>query len=182
MGGPGETPPAVLEAWFPGTEAGHALTDVLFGDVNPGGKLPATFPRAVGQEPLYYNHVNTGRPPDPNNHYSSKYLDVPWTPLFPFGHGLSYTTFRLSNLRLSAGAINAAGSLDVSVDVENTGARAGDEGVQLYTRDVAAPGTRPDIVLKGFHRVPLHPGERRTFPFPLQREHLGFNDHDPRYV
>ena len=177
-----ENSPAVLEAWFPGTEAGHALTDVLFGDVNPGGKLPATFPRAVGQEPLYYNHVNTGRPPDPNNHYSSKYLDVPWTPLFPFGHGLSYTTFRLSNLRLSAGAINAAGSLDVSVDVENTGARAGDEVVQLYTRDVAASRTRPVKELKGFQRVTLQPGERRTLHFTVAREQLGFYDAALRYV
>ena len=177
-----ENSPAVLEAWFPGTEAGHALTDVLFGDVNPGGKLPATFPRAVGQEPLYYNHVNTGRPPDPNNHYSSKYIDVPWTPLFPFGHGLSYTTFRLSNLRLSAGVINAAGSLDVSVDVENTGGRAGDEVVQLYTRDVAASRTRPVKELKGFERVTLRPGERRTLHFTIAREQLGFYDAALRYV
>src|SRR5256714_1310531 len=177
-----EDSPAVLEAWFPGTEAGHALTDLLFCDLSPGGKLPATFPRAVGQEPLYYNHVNTGRPPDPNNHYSSKYLDVPWTPLFPFGHGLSYTTFRLSNLRLSAGVISAAGSLDVSVDVENTGARAGDEVVQLYTRDVAASRTRPVKELKGFQPVTLEPGERRTLHFTLAREQLGFYDQGVRYV
>src|SRR5437868_2217843 len=95
-----ENSPAILETWFAGTEAGNAIADVLFGDVNPGGKLPLTFPRTVGQEPLYYNHMSTGRPPGPNNKYSSKYMDVPSTPLFPFGYGLSDTQFRLSNLQL----------------------------------------------------------------------------------
>jgi beta-glucosidase len=177
-----ENAPAILEAWFPGTEAGHALTDVLFGDVNPGGKLPVTFPRTVGQEPLYYNHVNTGRPPDPNNHYSSKYIDVPFTPLFIFGHGLSYTTFRLSNLSLSATRINASGQLEVTVDVENTGSRVGDEVVQLYTRDVAASRTRPVKELKGFQRVTLQPGERRTLRFTLAAEQLGFYDQNMRFI
>ena len=96
-----ENSPAILETWFAGTQAGNAIADVLFGDVNPGGKLPVTFPRAVGQVPIYYNHKNTGRPPDANNKYTSKYLDVPWTPLYPFGYGLSYTQFRLTNLQLS---------------------------------------------------------------------------------
>jgi beta-glucosidase len=177
-----ENSPAVLEAWFPGTEAGHALTDVLFGDVNPGGKLPVTFPRTVGQEPLYYNHVNTGRPPDPNNHYSSKYIDVPFTPLFPFGHGLSYTTFRLSNLQLSAPRIPSTGSVAVGVEVENTGRRAGDEVVQLYVRDVAASRTRPVKELKGFERVTLRPGERRTVRFTLTRAELGFYNQEMRFV
>src|SRR5207237_3719194 len=93
--------PAIVEAWFLGVETGHALADVLFGDVNPSGKLPVTFPRAVGQVPIYYNHKNTGRPPEAANKYSSKYIDIPWTPLYPFGYGLSYTHFKISNLRLS---------------------------------------------------------------------------------
>src|SRR5215218_3046864 len=132
-----ENSPAILEAWFPGTRGGEAIADALFGDYNPGGKLPVTFPRSVGQEPLYYNQTPTGRPPT-SEKYTSKYLDVPVPPLYPFGHGLSYTTFRLSNLRAGAPRIPASGSVDVSVDVENTGRREGDEVVQLYVRDVAA--------------------------------------------
>src|SRR5204863_8315620 len=131
-----EKSPAILETWFAGTQAGNAIADVLFGDVNPGGKLPVTFPRNVGQEPLYYNHMNTGRPPDANNKYTSKYLDVPWTPLFPFGYGLSYTQFRLSNLQVSAQRISPDSRLTVSVELENIGPRTGDEVVQLYIRDV----------------------------------------------
>src|SRR5436305_4774748 len=122
-----ENTPAILETWFAGTQAGNAIADVLFGDVNPGGKLPVTFPRTVGQEPLYYNHMNTGRPPDANNKYTSKYLDVSWTPLFPFGYCLSYTEFQFSNLQLSAKSIRPDGRLTVSCDVENAGRRAGDE-------------------------------------------------------
>src|SRR4029077_9105181 len=102
----GENAPAILETWFPGIQAGNAIADVLFGDLNPGGKLPVTFPRSVGQVPLYYNHMNTGRPPNANEKYTSKYLDVSWTPLYPFGYGLSYTQFRLSNLQLSAARIH----------------------------------------------------------------------------
>ena len=102
-----ERAPAILEAWFPGTEGGHAIADVLFGKVNPGGKLPVTFPRTVGQVPIYYSQKTTGRPPNEKDHYTSKYLDVPWTPLFPFGHGLSYTEFRLNNLRLGATHMSA---------------------------------------------------------------------------
>ncbi|MDQ3743254.1 MAG: beta-glucosidase BglX [Acidobacteriota bacterium] len=176
-----ENSPAILEAWFPGTQGGPAIADVLFGDVNPGGHLPVTFPRAAGQEPLYYNHTSTGRPPS-NEKYTSKYLDVPVTPLFPFGHGLSYTTFRLSNLRLSATRIAPTGSIRVSVDVENTGRRAGDEVVQLYLRDVAASRVRPVKELKGFERVTLQPGERRTINFTLAPEQLGFYDQDVRFT
>jgi beta-glucosidase len=147
---------------------------VLFGDVNPGGKLPATFPRAVGQIPLYYNHKNTGRPPDANNKYTSKYLDVDWRPLFPFGYGLSYTQFKITNLQLNAQHIPLNGKLTVSVDVENTGKRAGDEVVQLYSRDVAASVTRPVKELKGFQRLALQPGEKRRVEFVLTAEQLGF--------
>lgn len=177
-----ENTPAILETWLAGTEAGNAIADVLFGDVNPGGKLPATFPRTVGQEPLYYNHMNTGRPPDPNNKYSSKYIDVPWTPLFPFGFGLSYTQFRLTNLRLSAQSIRPDGRLTASVDVENTGKRVGDEVVQLYIREVAASVTRPVKELKGFERITLRPGERRHLTFTLGPQELGFYNREMRFV
>jgi beta-glucosidase len=177
-----ENSSAILETWFAGTQGGHAIADVLFGDVNPGGKLPVTFPRAVGQVPLYYNHKNTGRPPDVNNKYTSKYLDVPWTPLFPFGHGLSYTQFRLSNLQLSAQRITPNGQVKVSVEVENIGARAGDEVVQLYIRDVAASVTRPVRELKGFKRVTLQPGGKQKVEFTLSSEQLGFHNREMRFV
>jgi beta-glucosidase len=177
-----ENAPAILETWFAGTQAGNAIADVLFGDASPGGKLPVTFPRAVGQLPLYYNHKSTGRPPDPNNKYTSKYLDVQWTPLFPFGHGLSYTEFRLTDLRLSARSIKSDGRLMVTVEVENVGKRAGDEVVQLYIRDVVASRTRPVKELKGFERVTLRPGEKRRVEFGLTPEHLGFYNRDMRFV
>ncbi|MFN2482091.1 MAG: beta-glucosidase BglX [Pyrinomonadaceae bacterium] len=173
--------PAILETWFAGTEAGGAISDVLFGDANPGAKLPVTFPRAVGQLPLYYNRLNTGRPPDAGNKYTSKFLDVPWTPLYPFGYGLSYTTFKLSNLRLGAQSITPVGRLTVSVDVENTGARAGDEVVQLYVRDVVASVSRPVAELKGFERVSLRAGERRRVTFALAPAELGFYDRGMRF-
>jgi beta-glucosidase len=177
-----ENVPAILETWFAGSQAGHAIADVLFGDVNPGGKLPLTFPRTVGQVPLYYNHKNTGRPPDPNNPYTSKYIDVLWTPLYPFGYGLSYTQFRFSNLQLSAPRLRPDGSLKVSVEVENIGRRVGDEVVQLYIRDVAGSRTRPVKELKGFERITLKPGERRRVDFTLTAEHLGFYNRDMKFV
>lgn len=177
-----ENTPAILETWFAGTQGGNAIADVLFGDVNPGGKLPATFPRAVGQVPLYYNHKNTGRPPDAANKYSSKYLDAPWTPLYPFGYGLSYTQFKLSDLRLSESRIKPNGKLTVSVEIENTGKRDGDEVVQLYLRDVAASVTRPVRELKGFERVYLRAGEKRRVEFMLTPEHLGFYNREMKMV
>jgi beta-glucosidase len=177
-----ENVPAILETWFAGTQGGHAIADVLFGDVNPGGKLPVTFPRNAGQCPIYYNHKNTGRPPDANNKYTSKYLDVSWTPLFPFGYGLSYTKFRLMNLQLSARSIPTNGRLTASVEVENTGSRAGDEVVQLYIRDVASSVTRPVKELKGFERITLRPGERRRVTFTLGPEQLGFYNRDMRFT
>ena len=177
-----QTSPAILETWFAGTQAGNAIADVLFGDVNPGGKLPATFPRAVGQVPIYYNHMNTGRPPDPNNKYTSKYLDIPWTPLFPFGYGLSYTKFKILNLQLSPARVLPDGNVKVSVDVENVGPRAGDEVVQLYIRDVAASMTRPVKELKGFQRVTLQPGEKKRLEFVLGPEHLGLHNREMRFV
>ncbi len=174
--------PAILEAWMAGTESGNAIADVLFGDVNPGGKLPVTFPRTVGQVPIYYNHMNTGRPPEKDNRYSSKYLDVPWTPLFPFGFGLSYTQFKITGLKLSTSSIRADGKLTVSVEVENSGKRAGDEVVQLYLRDVAASMSRPVKELKGFQRITLQPGEKRHIEFLLTKEHLGFWNSDGRFL
>jgi beta-glucosidase len=174
--------PAILEAWFAGTQGGHAIADALFGDVNPGGKLPVTFPRVVGQVPIYYNHLSTGRPASDQNRYTSKYVDAPVTPLFPFGHGLSYTRFRLADLRLSAGEIRPDGSVHVSVTVENFGDRAGDEVVQLYIRDVAASVVRPVKELRGFERVPLRPAEKRTVRFTLTPEALGFYNRQMNFV
>jgi beta-glucosidase len=174
--------PAILEAWFPGTEAGHAVADVLFGKFNPGGKLPVTFPRTVGQVPIYYSHARTGRPPSENEKYTSKYLDAPWTPLYPFGHGLSYTQFRLSDLQLSPGTIAADGTVTVSVVVENIGKRAGDEVVQLYVTDVVRSVSPPVQELRRFRRIGLRPGERSRVTFPLTAEHLGFYNRDMKWV
>ncbi|HEY5884795.1 MAG TPA: glycoside hydrolase family 3 C-terminal domain-containing protein, partial [Pyrinomonadaceae bacterium] len=175
-----DSSPAILETWFAGTQAGPAIADVLFGDVNPGGKLPVTFPRTLGQVPIYYNHKSTGRPPT-DQKYTSKYLDVPVTPLYPFGHGLSYTKFKIGLPQLSASSISPDGQLTVSVEVENIGKRAGDEVVQLYIRDVASSVTRPIKELKGFERVTLQPGEKRRVQFVLKPEHLGFYDSDMRF-
>ena len=188
-----ERAPAILEAWQPGTEAGNAIADVLFGDSNPGGKLPITFPRAVGQIPLYYNHKNTGRPPvegdrvntghplEDSNHYTSKYLDVPVTPLFPFGWGLSYASTRLSGLAVYPAKIAADQKADVTVFVENTGTRVGDEVVELYIRRRAASVTRPVAELKGFQRVTLRPGEKRRLDFNLGPKKLGFYGLDMKF-
>ena len=174
--------PAIVESWFLGSQHGNALADVLFGDYNPGGKLPVTFPRATGQIPIYYNHRSTGRPPDSANHYTSKYLDIPWTPLFPFGYGLSYTTFAYANLRLSVTSVRARDPLVVSVDVKNSGDRAGDEVVQLYVRDDVASVAGPVRALKGFKRINLQPGEMRTVTFRLGPDALALYDRQMRRV
>jgi beta-glucosidase len=177
-----EHAPAIVEAWFPGTEAGNAVADVLFGKVNPGGKLPVSFPRTVGQAPIYYNQKNTGRPPDAKDKYTSKYLDVPWTPLYPFGHGLSYTEFRLSDLRISAGRIAPDSTITISAVVENVGKREGDEVLQLYIQDVVASVVRPVQELKGLRRLTLKPGERRSVEFTIGSSELGFYDRRMRWV
>jgi beta-glucosidase len=174
--------PAIIEAWLPGTQGGHAIADVLFGDVNPGGKLPVTFPRVVGQVPIYYNHLSTGRPPKAESKYTSKFLDVDSGPLFPFGHGLSYTRFRLSNLKLSPRSIPVNGRLTASVDVENISDRIGDEVIQLYIRDVVASVARPVKELAGFERMTLRPGERKTARFDLGPKHLGFYNRRVQFV
>jgi beta-glucosidase len=174
--------PAVLESWFLGNQHGRAVADVLFGDYNPGGKLPATFPRTTGQIPIYYNHRNTGRPGDSAAKYTSKYLDLPLTPLFPFGFGLSYTTFEYTRLRLSSPRIGAGDSLEVAVDVRNTGDRAGDEVVQLYVRDDVASVAQPVRALKAFRRVALRPGETRTVTFRLGPSSFALYDRQMRHV
>src|SRR5881227_370204 len=173
--------PAIVESWFLGVEDGPALAAVLFGDVSPSGKLPVTFPRAVGQIPLYYNHKNTGRPTGPDK-YTSKYTDLPVTPLFPFGHGLSYTTFSYSDLRLSAPRITPTGTLRASVSVTNTGSREAAEVVQLYVHDEVASVTRPVRALAGFRRVSLKPGEARTVDFQLTPKELGLYNRDMKFV
>ena len=170
--------PAILETWYLGTEMGNAVADVLFGDANPSGKLPVTVPRTVGQVPIYYNHKMTGRPPNAENKYTSKYIDVPWTPLYPFGHGLSYTTFVYRNLRLSATSIGPNDTLVATVEVSNTGDRAGDEVVQLYIRDLVGSITRPVKELRGFRRIALRPGETQTVSFTLGAADLAFFDAD----
>lgn len=174
--------PAILESWMGGSQAGNAIADIVFGDVNPGGKLPVTFPRTVGQGAHLLQSHEHWPPPEANNRYTSKYLDVPWTPLFPFGYGLSYTQFKITNLQLSAQSIPANGRLTVSVVVENVGKRTGDEVVQLYIRDVAASMTRPVKELKGFQRVTLQPGEKRRVEFVLTAVQLGFWNREMRFV
>jgi beta-glucosidase len=168
---------AILETWFLGVEHGTATADVLFGDYNPGGKLTATFPRVTGQVPIYYNHRNTGRPPG-REKYTSKYIDVPWTPLYPFGHGLSYTAFRYGAPRISATTMRPGDSIRVEVDVTNTGKVAGDEVVQLYIRDDVGSVTRPVEELRGFRRIRLTPGETRTVAFAIDVNDLAFHGAD----
>jgi beta-glucosidase len=168
--------PAILEAWFPGIQAGNAIADVLFGKVDPGGKLPVTFPRSVGQLPLYYNHEPTGRPSDPENKYTSKYLDEPVTPLYPFGFGLSYNHFGFSNVSLSSATMSKHGVVEVSADVTNEGSIAGDEVVQLYIHDPVASIEQPVRRLRGFQRVTLEPGETKSVKFRLGAADVGFYD------
>jgi beta-glucosidase len=173
---------ALVMSWLLGVEHGHALADVLLGDHAPSGKLPVTFPRVTGQVPIYYNHKNTGRPPVDRQKYTSNYIDASWTPLFPFGHGLSYTTFSYANLRSSRDSLRGSDSVIVAVDVTNSGTRAGTEVAQLYLRDDAASVTRPVRELRGFVRVTLQPGEMRTLRWRLGPDDLAFYDRDMRRV
>jgi beta-glucosidase len=176
-----ENIPDIIEAWHPGIQGGNAVADVLFGDFNPSAKLAVTFPRAVGQVPLYYSHENTGRPAD-RNKFTSKYIDTPVTPLYPFGYGLSYTKFKYSNLTLSAHKIPADSQITVSAEIENAGLDEGDEVVQLYIRDEVASVIRPVKELKGFTKVHLKPGERKKVNFLLGPEELGFYNQEMKYV
>ena len=167
---------AMLETWFAGSMGGEAISQVLYGDYNPSGKLTMTFPRNIGQVPLYYYAKNTGRPIYlPNEKYKSKYIDVPNDPLFPFGFGLSYTTFEYSNLQLSDTVLTAEGSIKATVDVKNTGKVSGEEVVQLYTRDLVGSVTRPVKELKGFQKMELKPGETKSIEFLLKPEMLAFH-------
>jgi beta-glucosidase len=164
--------PAILETWFLGTEAGNSIADVLFGDYNPSGKLPVTFPRTVGQVPIYYNHMNTGRPAS-SDHFTSKYIDLPSTPLFPFGFGLSYTKFSFSDLNVVADP-GVKDQFFVTVDVTNTGKRSGAEVAQLYIRQKCASVTRPVEQLAGFRKVELAPGETKTVSFIITPKDISF--------
>ncbi|KAF1710697.1 beta-glucosidase BglX [Pseudoxanthomonas kalamensis DSM 18571] len=176
-----ENLPAILEAWYPGVEGGRAIADVLFGDYNPAGRLPVSFPRTVGQVPLYYDHKNTGRPIRLNANgteekYTSRYLDSPNTPLYPFGYGLSYTQFRYSAPKVKHPTLVAGQAQQVEVTVSNIGSRAGDEVVQLYLRDDVASISRPVRQLRGFRRIHLEPGQSRTLTFVLEAEDMAFLD------
>ena len=165
---------AILETWWLGTETGHAIADVLFGDYNPSGKLPVTFPRSVGQVPIFYNEKSTGRPFNPDSKWTSKYLDMPNSPQWAFGHGLSYTTFKYSNLQVDKSKFRPGESVRVKVLVTNTGSRAGEEVVQFYIHDLVASATRPLKELKGFRKIALPAGASKEVEFVLTERDLAF--------
>jgi beta-glucosidase len=175
--------PAILEAWFPGIEAGNAVADVLFGKANPGGKLPVSFPRVLGQVPIYYNHEPTGRPCDVTFKWNARYRDLPYCdPLYPFGFGLSYTTFSVTNLRLNKPSVTKNGEVTATVDVANTGARRGDDVVQLYIHDPVASISQPVRRLRGFKRITLNSGETLPVSFTLDASDFGFYDNRGKFV
>jgi beta-glucosidase len=165
--------PAILEAWYPGTEGGNAVADVLFGDVNPGGKLPVSWPRTAGSEPLYYNHTLTHEPED-GPRFTSRYWDINSKPLYPFGYGLSYSTFKFANLQLSKTSMGTAETTEISVDVTNTSSVAGDAVAQIYIHQRYGSASRPVRQLKGFERIALQPGETKILKFPLGKDELKY--------
>jgi beta-glucosidase len=172
---------AVLEAWYPGTEGGAAVADLIYGDVNPSGRLAMSFPYSAGQIPVYYNHYNTGRPkgaPDAQERYVSQYLDIPNSPLFPFGYGLSYTEFTYSGMELSSEKMTCDRQLNLTVTVTNSGTAAGEEVVQLYVRDVSGEVVRPLKELKAFEKISLEPGESKEVGFSLTEEQLRYHHSD----
>jgi beta-glucosidase len=173
---------AILETWFSGTMAGSAIVDVLFGDANPSGKITMSFPRNVGQIPIYYNHKNTGRPFNADQKYTTKYLDVSNTPLYPFGYGLSYTTFHYSDISLSNTTLRSGGKITASVNLTNTGTRSGKETVQLYIRDLVGSITRPVKELKGLQQITLQPGETKKVSFSISVGDLKFYNSDLKYT
>ncbi len=178
-----DTSPAVLEAWFPGIEAGNAVADVVFGKVNPGGKLPVSFPQRLGQVPIYYNHEPTGRPCDVTQKYNSRYRDLrTCDPLYPFGFGLSYTTFNVHDLTLDSSRMSKRGAVHVTVKVTNTGSRKGDDVVQLYLHDPVASISQPVRRLRGFERVTLAPGQTKKVGFTIDRNDVGFYDNRGKFV
>ena len=176
-----ENVPAILEAWAPGIEGGDAIADILFGDYNPSGKITMTFPRSVGQIPIYYNHKNTGRPFDQKNKFTSKYLDIPNEPLFPFGYGLSYTTFNYGEVVLNKTVLKGNETLSAKITVTNSGKIAGEEVVQLYFSDPVASVSRAVKELKGFQKISLNPGESREVEFKITMEALKFFNSDLKY-
>ncbi len=176
-----ENVPAILEAWAPGTAGGNAIADVLFGDYNPSGKLTMTFPRSVGQIPVYYNHKNTGRPFDENNKFTSKYLDISNEPVYPFGYGLSYTSFKYSDIELNKSNLEGNDKLIAKVTLTNTGDRAGEEVVQLYISDPVASISRPVKELKNSKKVMLEPGEKKTVTFEVTTNDLKFYNSELKY-
>jgi beta-glucosidase len=165
--------PAILEAWYPGTEGGNAVADVLFGDVNPGGKLPVSWPREAGAEPLYYNH-NLTHDPEDRPGFKSRYWDIASKPLYPFGYGLSYSTFKFANLKLSKNSMSVRDTNEASVDVTNTGSVSGDAVAQIYIHQRFGSASRPVRELKGFERIELQPGETKTLKFPLGTDQLHY--------
>jgi beta-glucosidase len=175
--------PAWLEAWFPGVTGGDAVADVVFGKVNPGGKLPVSFPVRVGQVPIYYNHEPTGRPCSPTFRWNSRYRDLlTCDPLFRFGYGLSYTTFNVTDLSLDSSTVSPDGSLKATVTVTNTGSRRGDDVVQLYIHDPVASISQPVRRLRGFQRVTLDPGQTESVTFTLDKTDFGFFDNTGKLV
>ena len=180
-----ENVPAILNVWFGGSEAGDAIADVLFGDVNPSGKLSTTFPQNIGQVPLFYNHKNTGRPlPEGKwfQKFRSNYLDVSNDPLYPFGYGLSYTSFSYSDVKLSDSSMKAGGKITASVTVTNSGNKDGKEVVQLYIRDLVGSSTRPVKELKGFQKIELKAGESKAVSFDITVSDLKYYNYDLKYV
>jgi beta-glucosidase len=175
---------SILNVWFGGSEAGDAIADVLFGDVNPSGKLSTTFPQNVGQIPLYYAHKNTGRPLRGEwfQKFQSNYLDVSNDPLYPFGFGLSYTTFEYGDIKLDKKEMTTSDSISVSIDVTNTGALGGSEVVQLYVRDLVGSVTRPVKELKDFKKIYFSPGEKKTVTFTVNIDDLSFYNSDLKWV
>ena len=175
--------PSILEAWFPGVQAGNAVADVVFGDVNPGGKLPVSFPRSVGQVPIYYNHENTGRPCDATSKYNSRYRDInSCDPQYVFGYGLSYSKFAITNLRLSSARVSRNGSVRATVDVTNVSGPKGDEVVQLYIHDPVASLAQPVRRLRGFERVTLAAGQKKSVTFTLDKSDWSFSNNRGRQV
>lgn len=173
--------PGLLEAWYPGTEGGNAVADVLFGKTDPGGKLTMSFPRDVGQIPISYDELPTGRPADPNNKYTSRYLDVANTPQYAFGYGLSYTTFALSNPHVSPGRVSGSGTVTVSADITDTGSVAGDDVAQFYIHEDGTSILQPVRRLEGFQRVTLQPGQTKTVTFTLGRDQIGFYNNSGQF-
>jgi beta-glucosidase len=176
--------PAILDTWFGGTEAGNAVADVLFGNYNPSGKLTVSFPRNVGQIPIYYNHLNTGRPfhSGDSPKFKSDYLDVTNDPLYPFGYGLSYTKFAYSDLTLDNKTLKAGGKIIASVSVTNSGKVTGKETVQLYISQMVGSIARPVKELKGFQQITLEPGQTKEVSFQISVDDLKFYNSDLKYV